>query len=189
MVTVHAVNTMAGFCKHEFVDTIVTGATFEAVGVVRVVTGQDSFVEDGLLTNATAVWAVGADGLTIREEKKIRVGGDPVATLGAFETVDVKEGLSLVTRDFRETGKKRNGRWEKKMKEAHPNAITTPPSSSMTVRWHPGHILCSVGETESGRREPEVVGEWVYGKDCERSWDEGEMAASIWNEEEGAGER
>ena len=55
MVTVHAVNTMAGFCKHEFVDTIVTGATFEAVGVVRVVTGQDSFVEDGLLTNATAV--------------------------------------------------------------------------------------------------------------------------------------
>jgi len=71
--------------------------------------------------------------LTIREEKEICVGGDPVATLGAFETVDVKEGLSLVTRGFGETGKK----WEvrqKKMKEAHPNAITTPPFSSMTVR-------------------------------------------------------
>ena len=55
MVTLHAVNTMTGFGKHEFVDTIVTGTTFEAVGVVRVVTGHDGFVKDGLLTNATAV--------------------------------------------------------------------------------------------------------------------------------------
>ena len=37
--------------------------------------------------------------MTIREKKEIRVGGDPVATLGAFETADMKEGLSLVARD------------------------------------------------------------------------------------------
>jgi len=55
LVTLHAVNTMTGFGKHEFVDTIVTGTTFEAVGVVRVVTGHDGFVKDGLVTNATAV--------------------------------------------------------------------------------------------------------------------------------------
>lgn len=65
--------------------------------------------------------------MSIREEQEIRVGGDPVATLGAFETVDVKKRLTLVV--------VRNGRKrEKKMKEAHPNAITTPPFSSMTVR-------------------------------------------------------
>jgi hypothetical protein len=60
-----------------------------------------------------------------------------------------------------------------------PNAITTPPFSSMTVRWHPGHILFSAGETGSGSREPDVVGEWAYGIDWDRLWDGGEMAASI----------
>ena len=130
MVTLHTVDTMTGLGKHEFVDTIVTRATFEAVGMVRVVTGHDSFVKYGLVTDAAAVRTVGADGLTIREEEEIGVSGDPVATLGAFEAVDVEEGLSLVTRDVRK-------KWEvrqKKMKEAHPNAITTPPFSSMTVR-------------------------------------------------------
>jgi hypothetical protein len=34
MVTLHAVNAVTGFGKHEFVDTIVTGTTFEAVGMV-----------------------------------------------------------------------------------------------------------------------------------------------------------
>lgn len=94
MVTLHTVNTMTGLGKHEFVDTIVTRATFEAVGMVRVVTGHDSFVKYGLVTDAAAVRTVGADGLTIREEEEIGVSGDPVATLGAFEAVDVEEGLS-----------------------------------------------------------------------------------------------
>jgi hypothetical protein len=55
MVTLHAVNTMTGLGKHELVDTIMTGATFEAVGMVRVVTSHDGFVKDGLVTDAAAV--------------------------------------------------------------------------------------------------------------------------------------
>lgn len=85
---------MTGLGKHEFVDAIVTRATFETVRVVRVIAGHDSLVQDGLVTDAAAVGAVGADGLTVGEEQEVGVRGDPVVTLCALETVNVKEGLS-----------------------------------------------------------------------------------------------
>lgn len=46
---------MTSLGKHKFVDTIVTGATFKAVGMVRVVASHDGFVKDGLVTDAAAV--------------------------------------------------------------------------------------------------------------------------------------
>jgi hypothetical protein len=51
----HAINTMAGLGEHELVDTVVTGAAFEAVRVIRVIAGHDGFVEDGLMADATFV--------------------------------------------------------------------------------------------------------------------------------------
>jgi hypothetical protein len=55
VVALHTVNTMTSLGKHKFVDAIVTGATFETVGVVRVVAGHNGFIKDGLVTDATAV--------------------------------------------------------------------------------------------------------------------------------------
>jgi hypothetical protein len=55
VVALHTVNTMTSLGKHKFVDTIVTGATFKAVGMVRVVASHDGFVKDGLVTDAAAV--------------------------------------------------------------------------------------------------------------------------------------
>jgi hypothetical protein len=95
VMALHAVDTMAGLGKHKFVDTVVTGAAFEAVRMVRIVAGHDGFVKDGLVTDATAVRTIRTDRLTVGKEKEIGVGSDPVVTLGALEAVDVKEGLSM----------------------------------------------------------------------------------------------
>jgi hypothetical protein len=55
MVTFHTVNTMTCLGEHEFVNTIVTRTTFEAMGVVRVIASHDGFVENGLVTEAATV--------------------------------------------------------------------------------------------------------------------------------------
>jgi hypothetical protein len=55
VVAPHAIDTMTGFGEHELVDTVVTGTTFEAVRVIRVVAGHDRFIEDGLMANAAVV--------------------------------------------------------------------------------------------------------------------------------------
>jgi hypothetical protein len=54
----HAINTMAGLGKHELVDTLVTGTAFEAVGVIQIIAGHDSLVEDRLMADATFVQTV-----------------------------------------------------------------------------------------------------------------------------------
>jgi len=55
VVTLHTVNTMTGLGKHKFIDTVATGATFEAVRVIRVVARHNSFIKDGLVTDAATV--------------------------------------------------------------------------------------------------------------------------------------
>jgi hypothetical protein len=125
VVTLHTVDTMTSLGKHQFVDAIVTGATFKTVGVVRVIAGHNGFVKDGLVTDATAVWTIGADRLTVWEEKEIGVGGDPVAALGTLETVDVKEGLTLWWQESFE-------RWLKKMKQGKRKKLTR-------TRWQHRH--------------------------------------------------
>ena len=67
VVTVHAIYAVMGLREHELVDAIATRLALEAVGVVRVVTGHDSFVQDGEMTDRARIAAVRADGLAIRE--------------------------------------------------------------------------------------------------------------------------
>ena len=47
VVTVHAIYAVMGLREHELVDAIATRLALEAMSVVRVVTGHDSFVQDG----------------------------------------------------------------------------------------------------------------------------------------------
>lgn len=63
----HTVYALACFGEDEFVDAIMAYFALEAVGVVRVVTGHDGFIEDGLLANVAIVTAVCTDGGSIRE--------------------------------------------------------------------------------------------------------------------------
>lgn len=62
VVAAHAVNAVAGLCEDELVDSVVTDLALEAVSVIRVVSGHDRLVEDGLLADVAIVAAVSADG-------------------------------------------------------------------------------------------------------------------------------
>ena len=55
VVTIHAVDALACFGKYEFVDPISANFALETVGVVRVVTGHDSFVKDGEFADIAAI--------------------------------------------------------------------------------------------------------------------------------------
>jgi hypothetical protein len=55
VVAPHAIDTMTGFGEHELVDTIVTGTTFEAVRVIRVVAGHDGFIKNWLMADTAIV--------------------------------------------------------------------------------------------------------------------------------------
>jgi len=55
VVTVHAVYSLACFGKYEFVDPISADFALEAMRVVRVVTGHDSFVKNGKFADIAAV--------------------------------------------------------------------------------------------------------------------------------------
>jgi len=53
--TSHAINPVAGLGEHKLVDTVVTGTTFEAVRVIRIIAGHDGFIENGLMADAAVV--------------------------------------------------------------------------------------------------------------------------------------
>jgi hypothetical protein len=58
VVASHAINAMTGFGKHKLVDTIVTGTTFEAVRVIRVIAGHDGFIKDWLMADTAIVGTI-----------------------------------------------------------------------------------------------------------------------------------
>ena len=95
IMTVHAVDALTCLGKYEFVDPISANLALETMGVVRVVTGHDSFVKNGEFADIAAVGTVGADGGTVGQQEQVRVCCDSVATFSALETVDVEEGLSM----------------------------------------------------------------------------------------------
>jgi len=55
VMTFHAINPVAGLGEHKLVDTVVTGTTFEAVRVIRVIAGHDGFIKNGLMADAAVV--------------------------------------------------------------------------------------------------------------------------------------
>jgi hypothetical protein len=89
--TTHTINALAGLGEDELVDPVLAYFTFEAVGMIRIVAGHDSFVEDGKVTDVTAVGAIGAYGGTIGKQEKVGVRGDLIAAFGALEAVDMEE--------------------------------------------------------------------------------------------------
>ena len=95
VVTVHAVYAVTCLGKDELVDPVVADLALEAVGVIGVVAGHDRFVEDGLLADVAVVAALCADGGAIGEQQEVRVGGDLVVALCAFEAVDMEKGLAV----------------------------------------------------------------------------------------------
>lgn len=58
VMALHTIYTMAGFGKHEFVDSIMTRTTLETMGVIRVVASHDSFVKDRLVADAATIGTV-----------------------------------------------------------------------------------------------------------------------------------
>ena len=59
VMAIHAINALTRLGENELVDPVLADLAFEAVGMVGIVTGHDSFVENGLPTDVTAVGAVG----------------------------------------------------------------------------------------------------------------------------------
>jgi hypothetical protein len=55
VVAFHTIDTMTGLGEHKLVDTVVTGTTFEAVRVIRVIAGHDGFIKDWLMADAATV--------------------------------------------------------------------------------------------------------------------------------------
>lgn len=94
VVTVHAVYALTGLGKYKFLNSILANLAFEAVGMIGIVTGHDSFVQDRFVADIAAIGAACANWRAVRKQKQIRIRRHLVAALGASETVDVKEGLS-----------------------------------------------------------------------------------------------
>jgi len=63
----HTIYSLTRFGENQFVDTIATYFALEAMGVIRVVTSHNSFVENGLLADVAVVTAICTDGGSIRE--------------------------------------------------------------------------------------------------------------------------
>jgi hypothetical protein len=61
VVASHAINRTPGLGEYRFVDSVMTSLAIKAMRVVCVISGHDSFVEDGLMTDITIVRTVGAD--------------------------------------------------------------------------------------------------------------------------------
>lgn len=61
IMAVHTVYAVTGFGKDQLVYAVVADFALEAVGVIRVVSCHDGFVEDGLLTDVAIVAALGTD--------------------------------------------------------------------------------------------------------------------------------
>ena len=94
IMAIHAIDALARLGEHELVDAVLAHLALEAVRVVRVVPGHDRLVEDGLLADVAAVRAVGAYRRAVGEQEQVRVRGDLVPALGAFEAVDMEKGLA-----------------------------------------------------------------------------------------------
>ena len=95
---IHAIYALASLCKNKFIDAVLADFAFETVGVICIVAGHDSFVENRLFTDIAGIGAISADWRTIREEEKISVSGNFVVTFSAFEAVDMEEALAMIER-------------------------------------------------------------------------------------------
>ena len=91
VVTGHAVDPLAGLGEDELVYPLLADATVEAVGMVRVFSGHDSFVEDRLSADVAAVGAVCAYWGAVGEQEQIGVGGNLVVALCTSEAINVEE--------------------------------------------------------------------------------------------------
>lgn len=67
VVASHTIYSLARFGEDQLVNTIVAYFALEAMGVIRVVTGHNGFVEDGLLAYVAVVAAICTDGGSIGE--------------------------------------------------------------------------------------------------------------------------
>ena len=94
VVAVHTIYPAARLGEHKFVDPVLADLALKTVRVVGIVAGHDCLVEDGLLADIAAVGAVGAYRRAVGEQEQVRVRGDLVTALRAFEAVDVEEGLA-----------------------------------------------------------------------------------------------
>jgi len=68
-VAIHTIYALASLCKDEFIDPVFTDFAFEAMSVICVVPGHDSFVENRLFTDIACVGAISADGGAIGKEQ------------------------------------------------------------------------------------------------------------------------
>jgi hypothetical protein len=94
IMALHAIDALARLRKDKFVDTILADLALEAVRMVRIVTGHDCLVKNGVVADVAAVGAVCADRRAIGEQEEICVCSDLVSTLCAFETIDMEERLA-----------------------------------------------------------------------------------------------
>lgn len=60
VMAIHAIYTLAGFGKDQLVNAVFADFAFETVGMIGIIAGHDSFVEDRFTTYAAAVGTVGA---------------------------------------------------------------------------------------------------------------------------------
>jgi hypothetical protein len=143
VVAVHAIYAMAGFRENKLVDSIATNFAFEAMSVIRVVTGHDSFIEDREMTNIAAIGAIGTYRRAVGKEEKIGVCCDLVPAFSALEAVDVKKRLAV---EDEQSG------YQAMRDATYPKATTSPPCSLTTESLHPGQSLSSKASESGGCR-------------------------------------
>lgn len=66
VMAVHTVDSLTRLCKHELVYTRFANFAFETMGVVRIISGHDSFIQNGQIANIAAVGTVGTDRGSVR---------------------------------------------------------------------------------------------------------------------------
>lgn len=59
--TIHAVDALAGLCKHQLFYSLLAYLAFKAMGMIRVVTCHYRFIENWLLADIATVGAIGTD--------------------------------------------------------------------------------------------------------------------------------
>ena len=92
VVTLHAVDALAGLCKDELLDLCVAGAASKASGMVGLVAGHDGFLHDGKTADVAGVVALAADGVAIGEEKNvIAICAHSIVALCTTEALDMPE--------------------------------------------------------------------------------------------------
>jgi hypothetical protein len=94
VMTSHAIDAMTGLCEYQFTDSVMTTSAIQAVYVVPVVSGHDSFVNNGLVTDSTIERTVGADWGAIWKHYYTRIYCHLSVALHACKAVEVEERLS-----------------------------------------------------------------------------------------------